>query len=382
MGYLEEEFLSTCEFKPWVWWRFLDDVFMIWLHSEAELDLCIARLNSFYETIKFTWEIGYREISFLDVRVLIEDGLFHTDVYSKPTDAHLYLNYKSCHTPHVKRGIPYGQALRFKRICDSNEGFERRLDDLRGFLVNRGYDKEFVEKQFGRAREVDRLTLLFNTEGKKEQGNGVNLVIDYHPALRCLYGIFRELQSVVNWSDVLSKIIPKQPLICYRRPKNLKDHLVRAKLRKIENEVVGMFKCGGKRCKVFDSIVVGNTFKSSVCGGTFRINHHFNCDSLGIVYLITCMKCDEQYVGSTVTAFRKRFNNHKSSLSRYGKGQKEICVKHLYSHFYTEGHSGIKDFSVQVIDVTDVNNPTERECFWIEKLKTYIPMGLNVREEN
>ena len=164
----------------------------------------LARLNSFHETIKFTWEIGYKEISFLDVRVLIEDGLFHTDVYSKPTDAHQYLNYKSCHPPHVKRGIPYGQALRFKRTCDSNEGFERRWDDLRGFLVNRGYDKEFVEKQFGRAREVDRLTLLFNTEGKKEQGNGVNLVIDYHPALTCLSGIFKELQSVVNWSDVLS----------------------------------------------------------------------------------------------------------------------------------------------------------------------------------
>ena len=97
--------------------------------------------------------------------------------------------------------------------------------------------------------------------------------------------------------------------------------------------------------------------------------HHFNCDSLGVVYLITCMKFDKQYVGSTVTAFRKRFNNHKSSLIRYGKGQKEICGKHLYSHFYTEGHSGIKDFSVQVIDVTDVNNPTERETFWIEKLR-------------
>ena len=149
-------------------------------HSEAELHFFLARLNSFHETIKSTWEIGYREISFLDVRVLIEDGLFHTDVYSKPTDAHQYLNYKSCHSPHVKRGIPYGQALRFKRICDSNEGFERRLDDLRGFLVNTGYDKEFVERQFGRAREVDRLTLLSNnTEGKKEQGNGVNLVIDY-----------------------------------------------------------------------------------------------------------------------------------------------------------------------------------------------------------
>ena len=66
----------------------------------------------------------------------------------------------------------------------------------------------------------------------------------------------------------------------------------------------------------------------------------------------------------------------------YGKGQKEICGKPLYSHFYTEGHLGIKDFSVEIIDVADINNPTEMESYCKEKLCTSIPMGLNVREEN
>ena len=42
---------------------------------------------------------------------------------------------------------------------------------------------------------------------------------------------------------------------------------------------------------------------------------------------------------------------------------------------------GLSDFLVQVIDVTDVNNPTERESFWIEKLNSYVPRGLNLREE-
>ena len=380
MAYLEEKFLSTCKLRPWVWWRFLDDAFVIWLHLEEELNFFLSRLNSFHETIKFTWEIGYRQISCLDVRVLLEDGLLHTDVYSKPTDTHQYLNYKSCHPPHVKRGIPYGQALRFKRICDLDEVFERRLDDLRGFLVNRGYEKDFVENQFSRAREVDRCN-LFDRGEKKDQSNGVNLVIDYHPALRCLYIIFKELQSLVNLSAVLSKIIPKEPMICYRRPKNLKDHLVRAKLHRMDEVVVGMFKCEGKRCKVCDSVVVGNTFRSTVSGRIFYINHRFNCDSSGVVYLITCKKCEKQYVGNTVTPFRKRFNNHKSSLNRFGKGQKEICGKHLYSHFYTKEHLGIKDLSVMIIDVTNVYNPTERESFWMEKLCTYIPTGLNVREE-
>ena len=54
---------------------------------------------------------------------------------------------------------------------------------------------------------------------------------------------------------------------------------------------------------------------------------------------------------------------------------------YIYAHFWEEGHSGLSDFLVQVIDVTDVNNPTERESFWIEKLNSYVPRGLNLREE-
>jgi hypothetical protein len=42
---------------------------------------------------------------------------------------------------------------------------------------------------------------------------------------------------------------------------------------------------------------------------------------------------------------------------------------------------GPSDFLVQVNGVTDANNPTERESFWIEKLNSYVPCGLNLREE-
>ena len=113
---------------PWIRWRFLDDIFMIWLHSYEELEVLLARLNQFHEKVKFTWEIAYDRISFLDVM-----GEFGTDGYSKLTDAQQYLNFGSCHPPHVKRGIPYGQGLRLKRICSPEEVFERRLSDLKGF---------------------------------------------------------------------------------------------------------------------------------------------------------------------------------------------------------------------------------------------------------
>ena len=67
MGALEKRFLGSCEMVPWIWWRFLDDIFMIWLHSYEELEVFLARLNQFHENVKFTCEIAYDRIFFLDV---------------------------------------------------------------------------------------------------------------------------------------------------------------------------------------------------------------------------------------------------------------------------------------------------------------------------
>ena len=55
-------------------------------------------------------------------------------------------------------------------------------------------------------------------------------------------------------------------MVRFRRSKNLKDH-VRSKLRREEETVVGMFKCGKKKCKICDNVIIGATFKSHVEGG-------------------------------------------------------------------------------------------------------------------
>ena len=50
-----------------------------------------------------------------------EGGNVSTDVYQKPTDTHPYLNYNAAHTPHLKKSIPYSQALGLRRTCSSDE---------------------------------------------------------------------------------------------------------------------------------------------------------------------------------------------------------------------------------------------------------------------
>ena len=85
------------------------------------------------------------------------------------------------------------------------------------------------------------------------------------------------------------------------------------------------------------------------------------------------------YIGCTITAFRTRFNNHKSSMKRYGRGQRGIPGEHLNAHILKEGHAGLADVEVMIVDWTNVKNPIEREGFWAYKLDTFIVKCLNIR---
>ena len=75
-------------------------------------------------------------------------------------DTHQYLEYSSCYPKHVKRSIPYGQALRLKRICGSGGKLRLRLDELHGHFRKRGYKSEFLNSEFSRGKKRSRNSLL------------------------------------------------------------------------------------------------------------------------------------------------------------------------------------------------------------------------------
>ena len=53
--------------------------------------------------------------------------------------------------------------------------------------------------------------------------------------------------------------------------------------------------------------------------------------------------------------------------------------EYLYRHFESEGHTEfLDDVSVTLIGKTDWSNPTKRDNYWMQTLKTFAPYGLNV----
>ena len=163
MGKLEKEALKNAPFKPYVWWRFIDDIFMVWTEGEDDLKTFIHYLNSIHPTIKFTHEYSnslHQTLPFLDVQVHLNNKQIQTDLHTKPTDKHQYLLKTSCHPAHTKRTIPFSLALRLRRICSTDIFFSKRCQELINFLQSRGYSRRFLKKEINRVRNIPRQETL------------------------------------------------------------------------------------------------------------------------------------------------------------------------------------------------------------------------------
>ena len=99
MGLLEEQLLEQTTLKPLVWFRFIDDIFL-WTFGATKLQQFFDACNSLDPHIKFEQTVPSTTISFLDVQVILDNGKIKTDLYTKPTDTHQYLNWTSCHPPY------------------------------------------------------------------------------------------------------------------------------------------------------------------------------------------------------------------------------------------------------------------------------------------
>ena len=64
MPHIEKQLLNASPYKPFLWKRFIDDIFLMWSISETEIKNFIDFANSFHATIKFTHEMSSKQIVF------------------------------------------------------------------------------------------------------------------------------------------------------------------------------------------------------------------------------------------------------------------------------------------------------------------------------
>ena len=379
LGDLEEKILKESDKNPLVWWRYIDDIFMLWQHGENELKKFLEFLNCYHPTIKFTADYSKEKINFLDVEIIKKDNRLVTDLFIKPTDTHQYLHASSCHVFYSKKSIPYSQALRLNRICSENSFYDKRCNELEVWLRERGYSDKLVRQQILKARKLKRADLLNQSKERTDSKKFV-FNITYHPTFSHLKDILSKIHLLLTPDKEHNKVFEKVPIIGFRRAKSLKDILVRAKVPSLEKKGGFCRPCGGSRCEICKRIVSTNTFQSTTTKRSYLVRpENLNCSSKNVIYLFTCKTCQKQSTGSTED-FRLRFNNYRCSHRNFLKNQK-VKQESFHAHYEGQDHNGENDWEVRLIDQSDsVEDLRKRESFWQNELETFQPDGLNERD--
>ncbi|OCT92880.1 hypothetical protein XELAEV_18015946mg [Xenopus laevis] len=137
----------------------------------------------------------------------------------------------------------------------------------------------------------------------------------------------------------------------------------------------GMYQC--LNCVQCKHVIRGKNFVHPDTGETIHIRGYHTCLSQYVVYVIVC-PCNKLYVGETVQKVKSRISQHKSTIK---SGNLALP---LSRHFREHGHTSdqLRFMVLETVPPLKRGGDRElrlkqREVWWINKLNTLHPHGLN-----
>lgn len=359
MAEWEEAALGKCPQKPFFYVRYLDDIFGIWTHSQEEFAEFIQILDTHDPSIRLKHKLDHHSIDFLDTTVY-KGELFRTDqsldikVFFKETDTHSLLFKTSFHPTHTYKGLIKSQLIRFQRICTQDSDFMGAVKTLFAALKNRGYCRSFLR----------HCLRTFRNRKPTSEKDFIPLIMTFSSASRLLNNKFKgNFREIIENSGLLDN---HQVISAYRRNKNLKDYLVRAKLPPIQPK---------RSTNILSDTLVGLEYVQNRINKTiYKVTQIFTPQTCNCVYIIFCSRCGTQYIGETKNSISTRMTQHRYNI-RHKKEAHTLLVKHFISH----GWQSLRVAGIQSNSGWTVGQRKKREGQWIHRLNTKEPWGLNMK---
>lgn len=303
MGLLERSFLNSQTLKPFIWLRFIDDIFLLWQHGNESLSTFLNNLNSF-SNLNFTWTTSQDSITFLDVDVFMNHNLLNTKIHVKNSNKMQYLHYSSCHPMHIKRSIPKSLSLRAQNLCSDQADFNNYIRNLSNALDARGYPEKLVKNQI-KAPKNNASTVYLNDP---------KFVTRYFPGLHKINKILKIAYPILESHQETKNLFTKPPKIIFSKQPNLQNILSRPKLNYKEPITSQCKPCNTSRCGTCKILQPSKLFISSSTKLKYPIRGNIDCNTANVVYQFTCRHCPKDYIGKTTTPLRFRVTNHRSDV--------------------------------------------------------------------
>ena len=369
---LINEYAASTGLRPLVWFRFIDDIFFIWPHGSESLCKFIEFCQNFSEQkkmkskIKFDINKSPSEVNFLDVKVSFVDGNITTSLYTKPTDAFLYLNTSSNHPNHVKTNIPKGQFIRVRRICSQNAEFVKHCTTLSSFFEKRGYNRQFLQRSIQEVSKIPREILLAE-KNKVKRDPQLIFVCDWHPNLSRLSTSLKKHFHLLQNDRKAKNVFTSMPMVAYRRPRTLKNILVKNNISEdgSTKRVTSTEPCGKPKCKLCKDIITTDTISNTKRNITIKAEDGGNCQTSNLIYAAICIQHDVICVGQTGTALASRFGKHRHDI------KKRPDNSEIAEHFNKDHKDG--DMKVMILQSGLSESQEQREYYedkWICRLQS------------
>ena len=148
-----------------------------------------------------------------------------TNLFVKPTNLQLFLDYCSNHPDHCKESIIYSQALRVIERCSKPEDAEQNLNKLAQKFKDRNYPNSLVEKKISEAKKSDRKTILQKRK-KTQKDEKVRMIFTHNKANPPVNKWIRESRKCLMRNEEAKKM-GDNIQVGWKQPKNLaqKNHL-------------------------------------------------------------------------------------------------------------------------------------------------------------
>ncbi|KAJ1109637.1 hypothetical protein NDU88_006997 [Pleurodeles waltl] len=203
-----------------LWRRYIDDILVIWKGNEDQATAFTQWVNTLDTHLRFSSTISDKEVSFLDLRIILRDGYLHSSVFHKHTDRNSLLLYNSHHPKALRDNLPFGQFLRIRRNCSDKNDFRIQDNALCRKLGERNYPERNIRQAKKRASNIPRETLL--TTNTRTQQSRLTCVTTFTPLSNRIKGIVRRLWPILTSAGETLEC----PLFAFKRTHNIKDLVV------------------------------------------------------------------------------------------------------------------------------------------------------------
>ena len=317
-----------------------------------------------------------------------------TQTYSKPTDIHKYIHPASC-TPNLSSKSPAiikGVAHRLRLTNTKDEDLLAALGHYSGYLEASGYERKSILVHFSSILKTSNTDLVLSSK-LADCSFKCPLVTKMHPALPDIRAVMKKYSHVISSCPLSSKISPDGSIFpAYRKLPSLSTILLQNPFSSpSSSKPFGFFPTPNCSCKLCKESFFCTMFSSpSIPGRSFSFDKHLTCKDVWVVYAIKCTLCDKLYVGQTDNP-KARWSNHKSHVrcARETCNFATHCIRQHSDLMVGEGklmQTSIIKENIQFTILDKALDCTEQtlcrlEERWRNKLKSWVPNGLNSRND-